>query len=439
MSTLTPAADQATQSRKPMLAAMMGSIVEWYDFALYGAAAALVFARLFFDPNAAEASAVWAFMTFAAGFLVRPLGGIIFGHYGDKLGRRPMLVITLILMGVSTTLIGLLPTREMIGPWAAGLLIILRCLQGLGAGAEYAGAILVASESSQAKKRGSAGAWPAAGSWIGSLLALGVMGAFSSLLSEEQFLSWGWRVPFIISIFIVAFGYWVRSSVPETVEFEKTRREQAQNNNKPAKAPIVEVLRDDWPRLLVAMGSTVIHTGYSYILQVFALRYMTAQIHLSSAQALTISSTAYAIGIIALPLWGKLCDRVGSRQVYLGGAIFSLLYIVPFFYLVNTGNVYLGALALTLGLAGGMGSQFAAQASFLTQLFPVHIRFSGIAFSREITSALIAGPAPAVATLLVSYDNGGWHYLAMEMAACAIITIIALLCAKKYLIKPEIQ
>lgn len=439
MSTYDPAAVQAPQSRRPMWAAMMGSIVEWYDFALYGAAAALVFSKIFFDPNAAELSAIWAFMTFAAGFVVRPLGGIIFGHYGDKLGRQPMLVITLILMGVSTTLIGLLPTRDMVGPWAAGLLIFLRCLQGLGAGAEYAGAILVASESSQAKKRGSAGSWPAAGSWIGSLLALGVMGAFSSILSEEQFLSWGWRIPFVISIFIVALGYWVRSSVPETPDFEKNKRELAEKNHKPTKAPIVEVLRDDWPRLLVAMGSTVIHTGYSYVLQVFALRYMTAQIHLTSSQALAISSTAYAVGIILLPFWGKLCDRIGSRKVYLGGAIFSLLYIVPFFYLVNTGNVYLGALALTIGLAGGMGSQFAAQASFLTQLFPVHIRFSGIAFSREITCALVAGPAPAVATLLVSFDNGGWHYLSLFMAACAIITIIALLNAKKYIINSDIS
>jgi MFS family permease len=419
------ASSSPTAERRSTLAATVGSIVEWYDFQLYGASAAVVFSKIFFTGSTPTHSVILAFLTFGAGFLARPFGGVIFGHFGDRIGRRPMLAATVILMSIATAAIGFLPTAAVFGPGVVFILIGLRCLQGLGAGAEYAGAVLLAAESNLPGRRGLAGSWAITGVWLGSLLALAVFTLCSSL-PEKQFLGWGWRIPFLLNILIGAFGLWLRSHIPETPEFRK-----ATSKGKLAAIPLVSVVRDEWRKLLVAMGANATLTFYSYILQVFCIHYLVAQIGMSATHAFAATAFAYLTAALLSPVWGLLCDRVGSLNVYMGGAIFSLLYVFPLFFLLDLHSTWVAAAAISIGLAMGLGSQFAAQASFLAALFPVEIRFTGIALSREVTGALLAGPAPAIATALIAIAGGHWWLLACAMAVSSIVVIIALLCAPR--------
>jgi len=406
--------------RRVMLASAVGSALEWYDFFIYGTAAALVFGQLFFPKSDPTVGTLLAFATFGVAFIVRPLGGLVFGHLGDKLGRKPVLVMTLMLVGGGTFLIGLLPTYEAIGVWAPLLLILMRLLQGFGAGAEYGGAVILAVEHAPAGKRGLFGSFAPLGVSIGLLLANGVF-ALVGALPEADFLSWGWRIPFLLSIVLILVGFYIRARVSETPAFSEIAA-----RNRVARSPVKEALLKHPREFLVVIGARLAENGLGFLFPVFALNYMTQQLGLPRTMVLQGNMLAYAVMLVTLPLFSILSDRVGRRPVYLFGALFSAAFAVPFFLLVNTQSQPLIWLALVLGISVGVGAMFGPQAAYFAELFGTRLRYSGFAFARELGSILAGGPAPFVAKLLLIWAAGQPWGVAGYMIAMALITAIAL-------------
>jgi MFS transporter, MHS family, shikimate and dehydroshikimate transport protein len=400
-------------------ASVIGTVMEWYDFFIYAAAAALVFPALFFPESEPLTGTLLAFGTYALGFFVRPVGGIILGNLGDKIGRKTILVVTLLLMGIATTLIGVLPTFERIGLWAAVLLLVLRILQGLGAGAEFGGAVIMAAEYSPQGKRGLYASLPCTGVAIGLLLSSGVFALFSAL-PEEQFLSWGWRIPFLLSIVVVAVGLYVRLRVLETPVFS-----QVKETNTVVETPVLEVVRSQPRNLLVAIGARFSENGNAYIIQTFTLTYVATQLGMSDSVALTGVLISAAIGIFTIPLFGALSDRVGRRPVYMFGSAFIALFSFPFFWLLNTEVNVLIWLAIVLANSVGVYSMFAPQAAYFSELFDTRVRYSGLALAREVSAPFAGGIAPFVATYLLSRTGTYWP-IALYMLVLALITLVAL-------------
>jgi len=400
-------------------ASVIGTIMEWYDFFIYAAAAALVFPALFFPESEPLTGTLLAFGTYALGFFVRPVGGIIFGNLGDKVGRKTILVVTLLLMGVATTLIGVLPTFERIGLWAAVLLLILRILQGLGAGAEFGGAVIMAAEYSPEGKRGLYASLPCTGVAIGLLLSSGVFALFSAL-PEEQFLAWGWRVPFLLSAVVVAVGLYVRLRVLETPVFS-----QVKETNTVVETPVLEVVRSQPRNLLVAIGARFSENGNAYIIQTFTLTYVATQLGMADSVALTGVLISAAIGIFAIPFFGALSDRVGRRPVYMFGSAFLALFSFPFFWLLNTEVNVLIWLAIVLANTVGVYAMFSPQAAYFSELFDTRVRYSGLALAREVSAPFAGGIAPFVATYLLSRTGTYWP-IALYMLVLALITLVAL-------------
>jgi len=392
--------------------------MEWYDFFLY-AAAALVFPALFFPESEPLTGTLLAFGTYALGFFVRPVGGIIFGKLGDKIGRKTILIITLLLMGIATTLIGVLPTFNQLGLWAAILLLVLRILQGLGAGAEFGGAVIMAAEYSPQGKRGLYASLPCTGVAIGLLLSSGVFALFSSL-PEEQFLAWGWRIPFLLSIVVVAVGLYIRLRILETPVFS-----QVKETNTEVGMPIVEVVRSQPRNLLVAIGARFSENGNAYIIQTFTLTYVATQLGMSDNVALTGVLIAAAIGIFTIPLFGALSDRVGRRPVYMFGSAFLALFSFPFFWLLNTETSVLIWLAIVLANSVGVYAMFAPQAAYFSELFDTRVRYSGLALAREVSAPFAGGIAPFIATYLLSKSGTYWP-IALYMIVLALISLVAL-------------
>ena len=323
-------------------ASMIGTIIEWYDFFIYGTAAALVFAPLFFSNVSPTVGTLAAFTTYALGFAVRPIGGAVFGHLGDKFGRKAILVTTLMVMGISTVLIGVLPTSRQIGEWAPVLLLILRLVQGFGAGAEFAGAAILAVEFSPPQQRGFFGSW----SQIGVAIGLGVaVGAYwlAQRLPEAEFMSWGWRVPFLASSVVLVVGLWIRARIGESPVFE-----QIQTENKLARSPLIEVLRTQLKSLLLVLGMRFADNAVLYVPVVFTLSYLKLRMHLSGNVGLIGVFLAAAAQVIFIPLFGSLSDRIGRRIVYGGGAIAAAVLMIPYFWLIDSGNIWAVWFAITL-------------------------------------------------------------------------------------------
>jgi metabolite-proton symporter len=407
--------------RRVMMASAVGSALEWYDFFIYGMAAALVFSELFFPKVDPTTGLLLSFASFGVGFFARPFGGIVFGHLGDRIGRKPVLVITLMLVGVGTFLIGLLPTYESIGIWAPILLVLLRLVQGFGAGAEYGGAVILAVEHAPPGKRGLFGSFAAIGVNIGLLLATGVF-ALVTQLPQEDFLSWGWRVPFLLSIVLILVGYIIRARVSETPVFS-----QIAAKNKAARSPVVEAFRKHPREFVVVLGARLAENGLGYLYPVFTLSYMTKQLGLDRSMVLNGIMLAYAISLVTVPLFSILSDRIGRRAVYGGAAVFSALFAYPFFLMVGTGSQPLIWLALILAISVGNSGMFGPQAAYFAELFGAKLRYSGFAVARELGSLLAGGPAPALATyLLLTVGAGQPWYVAAYMVTLATLTAIAI-------------
>jgi metabolite-proton symporter len=411
-------AGQVESIRKVALASFIGTTIEWYDYFLFGTAAALVFNQLFFPNVDPLIGTLAAFATFAVGFVARPLGGAIFGHYGDRIGRKAMLVLTLLIMGIATFLIGLLPTYETIGIWAPILLVVLRLLQGFGVGGEWGGAVLMAVEHSPGGRRGFYGSWPQMGVPAGLLLSTGVFAIFSSL-PNEQFLAWGWRVPFLLSILLVAVGLYIRLAILETPAFRQVQETQTE-----ARMPIMDVLRTNLKGVLLVIGMRIAENGSFFIFSVFVLSYATEQLGLARSLVLAGVMIAATIQLFAVPVWGALSDKIGRRPVYLFGAAFTLLFAFPSFWLINTQATILVWLAIVLALAVGHAAMYGPQAAFLPELFGTRVRYSGIAFSRELASVVAGALSPFIATALLAWAGSYWP-VAVYLAAMALITIVA--------------
>jgi len=407
--------------RRVMMASAVGSALEWYDFFIYGMAAALVFGELFFPKLDPTTALIASFATFGVGFVARPFGGIVFGHLGDRIGRKPVLVITLMLVGVGTFLIGLLPTYESAGIWAPVMLVALRLVQGFGAGAEYGGAVILAVEHAPAGKRGLFGSFAAIGVNIGLLLATAVF-AVVSALPKEDFMTWGWRVPFLLSIVLILVGYIIRAKVSETPVFS-----QIAAKNKAARSPVLDAIAKHPREFLVVIGARLAENGLGYLYPVFTLSYMTKQLGLEKSMVLNGIILAYAISLFTVPMFSLLSDRIGRRAVYGGAAVFSALFAYPFFLMVGTGSQPIIWLALILAISVGNSGMFGPQAAYFAELFGAKLRYSGFAVAREVGSLLAGGPAPALATYLLLTVGGGepW-YVAAYMVTLAMLTAIAI-------------
>jgi MFS transporter, MHS family, shikimate and dehydroshikimate transport protein len=406
--------------RRVMMASAVGSALEWYDFFLYGTASALVFSELFFpklDPNMGVLA---SFATFGVGFFARPFGGLVFGHLGDKIGRKPVLVFTLLLVGGGTFLIGLLPTYDSIGIWAPILLVVLRLVQGFGAGAEYGGAVILAVEYAPPGKRGLYGAFAPIGVTLGILLAQGVFAIFSSM-PKEDFLSWGWRVPFLLSIFVIALGIYIRAKVMETPVFQ-----QAVEKRQVLRAPVMEAIKRHPREFFVVVGARLAENGLGYLFPVFTLSYLTKNLGLPKNMVLTSLVLASFVQIFTVLGFSVLSDKIGRRPVYMGAAIFCALFAFPFFMLVNTQSPPLITLALVLAIAVGVGGMFGPQAAYFAELFGPRIRYSGFAFARELGSILAGGPAPFVATWLLMQGGGAPWFVAIYIIVLSVITATAI-------------
>ena len=409
-----------TTLRRVLLASAVGSALEWYDYFIYGTASALVFGELFFPKLDPAIGTLAAFLTFGVGFVARPLGGLVFGHYGDRLGRKPVLVITLLLVGGGTFLIGLLPTYASAGVWAPILLVALRLVQGFGAGAEYGGAVLLAVEHAPPGKRGFFGSWPPIGVTIGNLSASAVF-AFFSALPRDQFLAWGWRAPFLLSVVVIAVGLYIRMRVSETPVFSAALTEK-----KPLRAPVVHAIMHHPKEFLVVLGARLAENGLGYLFPVFTLNYLTKQLGMPKSTVLTGLTVAYLVSLITIPAFSILSDRIGRRPVYMGAAIFSALLAFPFFWLVLTQNAVLVWIALILALAVGVAGMFGPQAAYFAELFSTRSRYSGFAFARELGSVLAGGPAPFVSAALVLMAGGKPWGVAVYIMLLSVLTAVAL-------------
>ncbi|MFI5912216.1 MFS transporter [Dactylosporangium sp. NPDC051541] len=390
-----PAARQSAP-RRVILASLVGTSLEWYDFFLYGSAAALVFGKLFFPSFESMTATLLAFATYAVGFVARPLGGIVFGHFGDRVGRKGVLVVTLVLMGGATFLIGLLPTYATWGAAAPILLVTLRFVQGLGLGGEWGGAVVMTMEHGGDERRGLNASWPQVGVPAGNLLAAGVLWILNSVQSDSTFLSWGWRVPFLLSGVLVFVGLWIRFAIAESPRFAEVEGASAT-----ARMPLVEVFAKHPRGLLVAMAARIGTDVAFYVFTLYVLTYVTGTVKLPRDYALSAVLVGSAVQLALIPLFGALSDRIGRRPVYLAGAVGAAVWAFAFFPLLDTGNRGLIVLAVVVALITH-AAMYGPQAAFVAEQFSTRLRYSGASMGYQIAGIVGGALAPIIAVKLVA-------------------------------------
>jgi len=408
--------------RHVLISAGIGSALEWYDFFIYGLASALVFGPLFFPSYDPTVGTMASFATFAVGFLARPFGGLFFGHFGDRWGRKPMLVATLLLVGGSTFLIGLLPTYSQVGIWAPIMLLVLRLLQGFGAGAEYGGAVVMAVEFAPDGKRGLYGAFAPMGTQVGNALAGGVFLAVGAMAKDDM-LAWGWRIPFLISLLLLALGVYIRAKVSETPVFQEARAKHP-----PLKLPALEAVRRSPRNFLVVVGARLAENALGYLYPVFGVSYLIGTLGVPRAVAVSgmIAGSVALVGGLLFFAW--LSDRIGRRPVYMFGALFSAAIAFPFFLMVGTKDPALIMLAFVIEMGIGSGAMFGPQAVYFAELFGPRLRYSGFAFARELGSIIAGGPAPLIASSLVAWMAGAPWGVCVYVVAISLVTALAVWC-----------
>jgi MFS transporter, MHS family, shikimate and dehydroshikimate transport protein len=401
------------------IASMMGTTIEWYDFFLYGTAAALIFNKIFFPSFDPISGTLAAFATYSVGFFARPLGGIVFGHFGDRVGRKSMLLITLLMMGVPTILIGLIPSYDLIGYWAAVLLVLMRILQGLAVGGEWGGAVLMAVEHAPEGKKGLFGSLPQAGVASGLILSSMAMTAVARL-SEKEMLAWGWRIPFIASFALLAVGWFVRMNVAESPDFERVEK-----RGEKVKMPVAVVCRDHMREVLVVVGARLAEVTWFYTIASFSLAYATTSLHVPKTVMLSATIWGAAVVFFTIPLFGVIGDRVGQKWVFILGAIGILACGPIFFDLLASRDPFWINVAMVIALGLVYGLLYGPEGHLFSSQFPAEIRYTGISFAVQVSGAVGGGLAPIVATYLLGYADGDPKYVAMYVGFLGVIGTVA--------------
>ncbi|MDR5784650.1 MFS transporter [Caballeronia sp. LZ065] len=407
--------------RRVSFASAIGATLEWYDFFIFGSAAALIFNKLFFPAIDPVAGTIAALASFAIGFIARPVGGIVFGHYGDKIGRKAMLVLSLVMMGGVTFLIGLLPTYESIGLGAPILLTTLRFLQGFAVGGEWGGATLMVIEHSPAKKRGFYGAWPQMGISAALILSTGVMALTTAFTTPEQFASWGWRVPFLLSGILVVVGIIIRRRVSESPSFQKLQRSHTAE-----KMPIATVLATHKKRTLQIVAAQAAENTSFFVISVYALVYMTQNLHIEKPLAIRALMIGSFFTLLSQPIFGALSDRIGRKKVYMGGMIFLGAFIFPFFKMLDTGSYPVIVTAISVAMVFGLGSTLSAQPALISEQYPAAIRYSGVSVAYQLATVIWSGPTPILAALFVMWAGGYW-LLAAYIVFAAVVSVLGIM------------
>ncbi|AEI80752.1 major facilitator superfamily MFS MHS family [Cupriavidus necator N-1] len=408
--------------RKVALASVIGATIEWYDFFLYGVVAGLVFNKLYFPGNDPLVATILAYTTFAVGFVTRPLGGVIFGHFGDKVGRKSMLVITLMIMGVSTFLIGLVPTYDSIGILAPILLLLLRVLQGIGLGGEWGGAVLMAYEYAPPGKRGFYASLPQIGLAIGLCLASGVVALLSLTLTDAQFLAWGWRVAFLISAGMVFVGMYIRLNVKETPEFAVIKQRNAETQ-----IPFVDMMRRYPGNILKGMGARYIDGVFFNIFGVFSITYLTQTIHISRTEALVGVMAAAIAMCFFIPFFGHLSDRIGRTRVYFWGSLITALSAFPAFWLMlnSGGNTMLLWLSIVVPFGILYAAVYGPEAALFCELFDARVRYTGISFVYQFSGIFASGITPIIATALLRSGGGKPWQICAYVAFAGVVSALS--------------
>jgi MHS family shikimate/dehydroshikimate transporter-like MFS transporter len=406
--------------RRVALASMVGTSIEWYDFFIFGTASALVFGRLFFPTFSEVAGTLAAFASFAVGFVARPVGGLVFGHIGDRSGRKTTLVLTLTMMGLATFAMGLLPSYAAIGVWAPILMVLLRFVQGLAVGGEWGGAVLMATEHSGGKRRGFFGSFAQMGSAVGGLMSTGIF-LLMQQLPEEDFVSWGWRVPFLFSIVLVLVGLFIRLRIMESPVFA-----QIKEARRVVKVPVVELLRTEGRNVLLAAGLYLAHGVLFYAMTVYTLAYTTSVYGLAQNTYLIGVTAAGAVQMFTIPFLGALSDKVGRRAVIIFGTLFIVAFAVPLNFMITSQVPMLAWLAVIIGICVGHNAVYAPTAALYSEMFPAHVRYSGTSLGYQLGGA-VAGFVPLIAASLVGAAGGAYWPIPALIAAAGAIGFVCIL------------
>ncbi|GEC98222.1 putative transporter [Kocuria varians] len=423
-SDLDPNDNAETRSglKRVVAASMAGTVVEWYEFFLFATASTLVFGPLFFvDTGNPLDGIIKAFLIYAVGFIARPLGGVVFGHFGDKLGRKHLLQLAIVLVGATTFLMGCLPTFHQVGYWAPALLVVLRFAQGFAVGGEWGGAVLLVAEHSPNKERGFWASWPQAAVPLGNLLATIVLLILSRTLSDDQFLAWGWRVGFWLSVVIVAVGYYIRTRVTDAAIFTETQEELIEE--KGAAYGVAEVFRR-YPRgVFGAMGIRFAENILYYIVVTFSITYLSTQLKMNTSNILLLLLVAHAVHVVIVPVMGRFTDRIGRRPVYATGAVLAIGWAFIAFPMFNTRNEWVILAAVVLGLVIH-AFMYAGQPAIMAEMFPTRMRYSGVSLGYQVTSIVAGSLAPIIATtLLRRFDS--WVPISIYITVACLITLFA--------------
>jgi metabolite-proton symporter len=410
--------DHSAQLRKAVIASTIGTTIEWYDFFLYGTAAGLIFGKLYFPNEDPLTATLAAFGTYFIGFVGRPIGAAIFGHYGDRIGRKGTLIATLLCMGIATFLIAFVPTYASIGIWGAVILTILRMIQGIGVGGEWGGSVLLAMEWSRTHgQRGLVASWPQFGVPCGLFLSNLAVLAFSTMAGDE-FYTWGWRLPFVLSIVLVAVGLWIRLGILETPVFQELVK-----NNKIEKAPIVEVIKKQPREIILSALLRMAEQAPFYIFTAFIFAYGTGTLKLSRDLILTAVLVAACVSFVSIPLSGHISDRIGRRNMYLLGALTVGVFGFPYFFMVDTAVPWVVFIAIVLSLIPH-DMQYGPQAALIAEAFTPRLRYSGSSLGYQLASIIAGGPAPLIATWLFAKFHSGYA-ISFYIAACAVVSLIS--------------
>lgn len=418
-------ADRPVSMRTVAAASAVGTTIEWYDFLIYSTAASLVLNKLFFPTHDPLVGKLLAIGTIGVGFFARPIGAVILSHFGDRLGRKSMLILTLVSMGAATMVIGLLPTYQQIGIAAPIILVACRLIQGIAVGGEWGGAVLVTTEHSPLHRRGLYGSIVQVGFPLG--MALGTASFFAlASLSDAQFAAWGWRIPFIASAALVVVGVFIRMKIDETPDFKRNLRE-----GNIAKMPVLEAIRRHPKDLLIGLGARITEISWIYVITIFGLSYAVSNLGLPRSLVLGAIALGAAVELITIPLFGALSDRIGRRPIYMLGCVAAILLSFPIFWAMGTRDPLIVVIAFVAGMSLGHGIMYGVQASFLSEMFPSNVRYSGASLGYQIAAPLGGGLVPLAAAAMVGMNHGATWPVSVLMIAIALVTMVAVLFARE--------